>query len=506
MRKKLKRQQKKIEQMNESYNKIMKKLNDLEHNAADDTPLKRTEDFINETMKNVETPKKELVKKKILQHDILNESLKSQFEKSSNADKIILKKLIDNDIVKKYKQKTEMTGLLGLKSNIKQNRKTKTKTLALKMKIAAFFNRDDISRATAGKKEYRTFKKVKRQKRYLLDKLRNLHKKFVSDVCKISFSTFKKYRPFYVLPPKIKDCESCACLKHSNMQFMIDTLGSIGVLKHDGLNDLISSLVCDSMSKNCMYGDCEDCSTNKIDYGDFDLTKKTSWFAWVLKEHEYGEGDKKKKTKRMMKIKKEGTVEDLIATLNADMKKFKIHVFNFYYQYKQYRMCADNLKYNEALIHIDFSENFVCKHNKEIQAMHFGAAKVQVTLHTGVLYLNNEKPMSFCSISPENQHNPEAIWAHLEPILKYIKNEHPNVSVIHFFSDGPTTQYRQKKNFYLFSRNLYDYGFSDATWSFFEAAHGKGAADGIGGAIKHNLDLKIALGLDIPDAETAYKY
>ena len=51
---------------------------------------------------------------------------------------------------------------------------------------------------------------------------------------------------------------------------------------------------------------------------------------------------------------------------------------------------------------------------------------------------------------------------------------------------------------------MYDYGFTYCTWSFFEAAHGKGAADGIGGVIKRTLDAKIAQGKDISNAETAF--
>lgn len=32
-------------------------------------------------------------------------------------------------------------------------------------------------------------------------------------------------------------------------------------------------------------------------------------------------------------------------------------------------------------------------------------------------------------------------------------------------------------------------GFEKATWSFFEASHEKGAADGVGGATKRNLNI-----------------
>lgn len=86
------------------------------------------------------------------------------------------------------------------------------------------------------------------------------------------------------------------------------------------------------------------------------------------------------------------------------------------------------------MIHIDFSENWTTKHFEEVQAMHFGASKTQITLHTGVYYLKGAEPVSFCTISPDNRHNPEAIWAHLDPILKYIKSTHPNIDQIHFYS------------------------------------------------------------------------
>lgn len=96
--------------------------------------------------------------------------------------------------------------------------------------------------------------------------------------------------------------------------------------------------------------------------------------------------------------------------------------------------------------------------------MHFGSSKNQITLHTGVFYLKDtDKPVSFCSISPNNSHNPQAIWAHLDPIMKYIKLYYAGIDTIYFFSDGPTSQ---KKNFFLFSHNIFKYGFHNATWSW----------------------------------------
>lgn len=53
------------------------------------------------------------------------------------------------------------------------------------------------------KKNVERVKKIKYQKRFLLDKLENLHKKYVAEVGRVSFTTFKKYRPFYVESPKL---------------------------------------------------------------------------------------------------------------------------------------------------------------------------------------------------------------------------------------------------------------------------------------------------------------
>jgi len=174
----------------------------------------------------------------------------------------------------------------------------------------------------------------------------------------------------------------------------------------------------------------------------------------------------------------------------------------------------DNLKENAALIHIDFSENYVGKYTKESQSMHFGASKQQVSLHTGVLYIASSKPpyvgevdhsqpasISFCTASSSTRHDPSSIWAHLKLILMLVKDVFPNIDRIHFMSDGPRTQYRNKKHFYLMTTYLQSIiPINQCTWNFSEAGHGKGATDRVGGLVKRTGDRLVAEGGDIPDA------
>ncbi|KAG6450632.1 hypothetical protein O3G_MSEX006706 [Manduca sexta] len=167
-------------------------------------------------------------------------------------------------------------------------------------------------------------------------------------------------------------------------------------------------------------------------------------------------------------------------------------------------MCVENLNPSECAILIDFSENYDCKLSEEIQALHFGGSKNSITLHTGMIYTSTQC-QSFVTLSDSNCHEPHAIWAHLIPIIKLAKQICPILSVIHIFSDGPTSQYRQKKNFFLLNYFTSKLKLALTTWSFSESGHGKGVADGIGGATKRALDRRVYYGHDIVNATDALK-
>ena len=109
-----------------------------------------------------------------------------------------------------------------------------------------------------------------------------------------------------------------------------------------------------------------------------------------------------------------------------------------------------------------------------------------------------------CCITESLRHDPSAVWAHLKPILNYTRETIPGVDTLHVWSDGPMTQYRNRRNFGLFSQIEY-YGFKAATWNYNESVHGIGAADGIGGSIKRAADRLAVTGNDITDADSLYK-
>ncbi|KAL4706130.1 hypothetical protein ACJJTC_012929 [Scirpophaga incertulas] len=62
----------------------------------------------------------------------------------------------------------------------------------------------------------------------------------------------------------------------------------------------------------------------------------------------------------------------------------------------------------------------------------------------------------------------------------------------------------KKKNFYLLSLFTTKLKLSHATWLFYESRHGKSMADGVGGAVKRQLDKRIAYGHDVTNASKAF--
>ncbi|CAH0558569.1 unnamed protein product [Brassicogethes aeneus] len=446
-------------------------------------------------------------------YEILSNAIKKRYQNiKSRKEKYAIQKIFEEQAVKCSRQKKQLIQeCLAVDQGYIRKTQPLLKKKALSTKIKDFFERDDISRATAGKKETVSLKKNKMQKRYLLDNMKNLYLSFKREnpALKCSYKTFTRYRPFYVLLPTVAARDTCLCRIHTNIQYLAIALCKNKMIPTSDLNKIIANQVCDCDSPACMTGICSVCQSNTTNYDTSKDEIVIKYPQWLTKTEVIEKSGKKIKVTKSIKEEKESTGKDLIDKFEATLKEFKRHIYYIKTQYRNYRKCIDDLGINEIALHIDFSENYSCKFFEEVQSHHFGGSRNQVSLHTGVMYSrgsNNKIDVSsFCTLSGNLLHNPAAIWAHLHPIFASIHDKFPKVNILHVFSDGPATQYRQKQNFYLICTKLFsEYKFTKVTWNFFEAGHGKGAADGIGGFLKRTADQLVARGTDISDATNFY--
>lgn len=433
------------------------------------------------------------IKRALLFHTTLVENIRQKYRNAkTEKERQLIARVTSGSILKKYKlqkytqkafgysKKRNATLSVDLCATIK--RKESDAALEIKRKVRSFYLRDDVSRMTPGCKQTITRQKKKMQKRLLTDTLKNLHRKFLSEQHgQLSYSTFCRLRPFWVITPTEADRNTCLCKTHENTQLMANVLHSRGILSTKSIEDMADSIMCDSKGKACAYSECRECLLNAYQ------TLKQPGEAEVCVAQWTTERIHKEDKSSMITVKRDlvTTESDLVSQFQERLSRFKQHIFNIRWQYTAYRQIRETLKADECMLHIDFSENYLCKYSQEIQAVHFGGSHQQATLHTGVLYTaEDQSPLAFCSISPSRRHDPTAIWAHLDPVLGMIRQRFPEVKKLHFFSDGPATQYRQKGNFYLLSTEPYKLGFENINWNYFEAGHGKGAPDGVGGALK----------------------
>lgn len=180
------------------------------------------------------------------------------------------------------------------------------------------------------------------------------------------------------------------------------------------------------------------------------------------------------------------------------------HVHLVKNQTKEYRNLIENCNERSVIVHVDFSEAWKCKYTSEVQSCHYGQNLPLITLHTGMYHTKQEK-QAFCTISESKRQDAAAIWAYMNPVLNDIHTRFPHIDTVHFWSDGPSKQYKNKKNFHLLSTIPPQLGFKNVTWNFFPTSHGKGAPDGIGATVKRCADRIVLGGMDIANGMTFHQ-
>ena len=97
----------------------------------------------------------------------------------------------------------------------------------------------------------------------------------------------------------------------------------------------------------------------------------------------------------------------------------------------------------------------------------------------------------------DNRQDAPAVWAHIQPVFSLIMKTVPQINALHFQSDGPSTQYKNRTNFGLFQQHCIKLGLESASWNFTTPGHGKSKADGAGGTVKTLCDRAVHAGRDI---------
>lgn len=179
MNKKLKIEKKKIEKYRKRLNRMIKKDNQNIKLTPENelTPFSKAKQCLGSPFNKI--PRKDAMKSKVLRTLVFHESLiKSLKHGYKSLKKRQHKRVLSSISVSKYIRKYRLQGLtsraIGFASRKRLVQTVHRKESRVKFEIESFFLCDDVSKTTAGMKETITRKKVKMQKRYLVNSMKCL--------------------------------------------------------------------------------------------------------------------------------------------------------------------------------------------------------------------------------------------------------------------------------------------------------------------------------------------
>lgn len=499
-----------IEQKNRAINRWRKKYYRLLNSTSQ-------KDEISQEVKQIENKGKSFVRKNLQSFVILKKQLADKKKKLKTVqEKSMFAQVLAGKISNKYRslKKTTCNDLVSTYYENKYSSSTSllfergtriAKLKDMKKSVRQFLERDDNSVLTPGKKEFIVKNKIRKKKRYLSDTVDNLYGKYTREgLLKMSRASFYRLKPFWIVTKVASSRDTCMCKTHTNMKYLIQKLAHLKIIKYSTPSKFIACIVCRLTDKNCFYNTCSACKNKSL--SSTDANEKTWYHKWITREIERpGAKGLIYKVKVTSKEKVDCCITDLIEEFNQELPAYLKHIYDTDHQMQMLLNLKNNLKENEVLVQMDFSQNYVCKYSEAIQSAHFGASQKQVSLHTGVFYFNDSisqklSCVSFCTVSDCLRHDAAAIWGHLQPVIELIKSHVPSINTLHFQTDGPTTQYKNKFNFYLFRYFCEKLNLDYSSWNFTTPGHGKSSADGVGGTVKSMCDRAVANGVDINSA------
>lgn len=196
--------------------------------------------------------------------------------------------------------------------------------------------------------------------------------------------------------------------------------------------------------------------------------------------------------KRMKCTTETKQTEDFVPLMMESVPAFRRHLERVSAQFHAVKELKQRLPDGHIVVQMDFAENFTHQAPEEIQSAYW--CQTQTSLHPAVAYYMSDGKLqhkSYVFVSAELSHNSSAVFTIMKQLMPELQLLVNNLAVVHYVTDSPTSQYRNKYIFYLIANHQMLFNDIRATWTYWEVGHGKGPCDGIGGTAKRMVDNAI---------------
>ena len=193
----------------------------------------------------------------------------------------------------------------------------------------------------------------------------------------------------------------------------------------------------------------------------------------------------------MMKSKVTLSTEDALTLWNSKVQRLKEHIFNKSQQQSKISYLKANIKVNNVLIHLDYSENYKSQDQNEIQSACFG--QPSFSLFTACPYYRCSETKEIKTIpttitSEASGKSRMALITCVKKVMDHVLSKIiKKIEMVYIVNDGCASHFRSKFVFKLLTLIHPEIGLE---WHYNKAHHGKGPMDGIGGTVKTPLSAK----------------
>lgn len=309
----------------------------------------------------------------------------------------------------------------------------------VKQCVVDFYESEENSRMLPGKKDCVSIQteegKEKRQKMLVLSNLKELYESFKNTHpdMKIGFSSFASLRPKWCVLAGVAGTHTvCVCVIHQNPKLKIQSIET-----PSSMTELMAKGVCSIDNQNCMMHNCENCPGMEAIAEELENTvqdnESIQYQQWISTDH-----------CALLSIQQPRM--EFIPNLASDLYKLTSHHFISKAQSRFLREAKEALQPEEAIVQLDYSENFTVVMQDAIQSSYFSGR--QATVHPYVIYYRKvDEPIqskSYCIISNHMTHDSTAVSVFNEHIVAEIKKDLPWVMRLHYWSDGSAAQYKNR--------------------------------------------------------------
>ena len=229
----------------------------------------------------------------------------------------------------------------------------------------------------------------------------------------------------------------------------------------------INQVTCDSTSKECMSGKCSECKDAIDKFAPDNSSSIAHYQQWRSVDN------------RMEKVDITGTVDECFLELKVQVCPFLLHTYVKWKQSASFKSLVKECDGSSVVLQVDFSENATIASQREIQSAHWNHGQATLfTAHTWIRH-DGSDTCSMVIVSDDLNHTKHSVYVFMQRILTHLKASYPGIETIDIFSDGLTSQFKQR---FLFS-NLHGWEMEHdlkICWNFFATSHGKGVVDGLG--------------------------